>query len=227
MDGILCYFPEGKNDKYYEVCNKWEKIVGNEELGKLEYTDFSFIYQESVNSYIAKKTSGGVKKKGRFPTEFELHKNKSKRVIPIALEKYFVEGINPEDYIPTHKNIFDFCVVKKKRNNFRFEEVNEGETIKVHKKLVRYYISTDGNVLMKRGVDEKGNPMNDHCEAPFASFPWMGQPKVTYFNQFKEPKNIDYSHYILKTLERIDKIEKTKKSLKYAEKFKTAQLSLW
>ena len=50
----------------------------------------------------------------------------------------------------------------------------------------------------------------------------------SYFNKFfkKENYNVNYAYYILETLKRIDKIEKTKKSKIYADTFKTQQLSL-
>ena len=226
-DGILCYFPQEKLEKYYEVCKLWEIKVGNSDLGKLEYTEFDFIYQESVNSYIAKKTKGGVKKKGRFCTEFELHRNKSKRVVPLALEKYFMEGLSPIDFIPKHKSIFDFCIAKKARGSMHYEEILPNEEALVHKKLVRYYVSKEGSILMKRGINDKGEEVNDHCVALDRKFFWMGQPKITYFNRFKEVKDINYSYYILETLKRIDKVEHSDKAKKYADNFKTTQYSLF
>ena len=226
-DGILCYFNQEKDSLYYEICHEWEKIVGNSDLGKLEYTDFDFIYQESVNSYIAKKSKGGVKKKGRFLTTFDLHKNKSKRIIPLAMEKYFVEKISPIDFITSHNNVFDYLVVKKASREMYYEHLFEDKS-EVYKKLIRYYISTDGGIMKKRGKDANGASMDDFCEAPSTEFPWFGTPKTTYLNKYDMFKgNIDKSYYILKTLERIDKIEKTKKAKKYADNFKTQQTSLW
>lgn len=225
-DGILCYFPEDLGDKYLEVCHKWERIVGNSDMGMLEYTEFDCIYQESVNSYIAKKTTGGVKKKGRFCTEYDLHKNKSKRIIPLALEKYFVDGTSPVEFISKHKNIYDFCVGKKANKLLHYEEI-KGEEVKVHKKLVRYYISEEGSILMKRGLDEHGQPMNNHCEAIDKNFPWIGQPVVTYFNRVFPGGEVNHKHYILETLKRIDKIERSDKARRYADLFKTTQYSLF
>jgi len=108
---------------------------------------------------------------------------------------------------------------------------NNPEIIK-HKKLIVYYISNDGNVLMKRGINNEGDEMNNHCEAIDKDFPWMGQPKVKYFNKIVKHDdfskyNIDYSYYILETLKRIDTIEKTKKAKSYADSFKTLQGGLF
>jgi hypothetical protein len=79
----------------------------------------------------------------------------------------------------------------------------------VHKKLVRYFVSTEGTILYKRGWNNEGYPMNNHVNAPTE----LGQPLVTYFNKQYEADDykIDYNHYILAVLERMDAIEKTKK----------------
>ncbi len=229
-DGIVTYFPEDREEEYMKICAEWEEKVGNVKMGKLEYEDFAGLWQESINSYIGKKLNGKVKKKGRFMTEFELHKNKSKRVVALALEAYYIKGIHPIDFIPNHKNIFDFCIAKKAFGDLHYEELLPQGKVKVHKKLIRYYVSNSGNVFMKRGINNQGDPMNNYCEAPNKDFEWLGEPKLQYFNRaFKEEDyDIDYTYYILQTLERIDKIEKSNQALKYAERFKpTIQTSLF
>ena len=231
MDGITVLYHEDKRERFLEIAKEWEQKVGNVEMGKLEETSFESMWQESINSYIGKKIDGKVKKKGRFATEFEINKNKSKRIISLALENYFIKGINPVDFIPTHENVFDFCIAKKAVGKMHYEEQweeNGKVLIKKHKKLVRYFISTDGNVLYKRGFNFEGKPMNNHCEAETE----LGQPKVTYFNNAytlpMKDYNIDYSYYILEVLERIDKIEKTNKLKSYVESLKPQkQLSLF
>ena len=102
----------------------------------------------------------------------------------------------------------------------------------IHKKLVRYYVCKEGSILMKRGKDFEGNPMNNHCEAIDKEFPWMKQPLIKYFNRAWEVNNfqdynVDYSYYILETLKRIDAIQKTKMAKNYADTFKTLQTSLF
>lgn len=234
MDGILSYYPVSRQEEFNKICREWEDKVGNNVLGKLECAKFIGIWQESVNSYIAKKTDGSVKKKGRFVTSYgmpgcEINKNKSKRVIALALEQYFINKKDPIDFITSHKNIMDFCIAKKASGNLHYEELAKDKTV-IHKKLIRYYVSNDGNVFKKRGINNEGNPMDNHCEAIDKDYPWMKQPVLTYFNKF-EPKddyNINYSYYILETLKRIDNIEKTNKARMYAEQFKDhKQISLF
>ena len=228
-DGISVYYSENKRNRFKEICKEWEEKIGNDIMGKLEETPFRTVWQESINHYIALKEDGSIKKKGRFSTDFELNKNKSMRIIPLALEAYFVRGENPIEYIKNHKNIYDFCVgVKTSGKMYYEEEWKDGDQIKVrtHKKLVVFYISNEGNILYKRGLNYKGKPINNHVNAPTE----LGQPKITYFNRkFKADNyNIDYNHYILITLKRIDEIEKTKKAKDFVDScIPSKQLSIW
>lgn len=228
-DGIVTMFPAEKEPLYNEICQKWEEKVGNVENGKLEYADFDGLWQDSINSYIGKKKGDGVKKKGRFMTEFEINKNKSARIIPLALEQYFIYGVEPQQFIRSHTDIFDFCIAKKATGKMHYEEQwtdETGITKKVHKKLVRFFLSTEGSVLYKRGINNMGKPMNNHVNAPNL----LGQPFITYFNRYFPSENykIDYNQYILETLERIDNLEKTKKAKAFADSLSpTQQLSLF
>jgi len=234
-DGIVTMYPKDREADYYRICHEWEAAVGNDKMGKLEYSKFAGMWQDNINSYIAKDISGKVKKKGRFVTVYgnpgcEINKNKSGRIVPLALEAYFIEGKDPVSFVRNHKNIYDFCIAKKASGKMHYEEqwIETGGKIntKVHKKLVRFFVSKEGTVLYKRGLNNEGNPMNNHVNAPTE----LGQPKVTYFNKAYEANDykIDYNHYILEVLERIDAIEKSKKVKAFVESLSpTQQLSLF
>jgi len=230
-DGIMTMYPSDKREEYLKICKDWEEKVGNTEQGKLEFAQFECIWQDSINSYIGKKIDGSVKKKGKFLTAFLLNKNKNKRIIALALEAYFIHGKNPVDFITNHNNIFDFCIAKKAFGQLHYEEIVSKEETRIHKKLIRYFVSKDGNIMKKRGINNEGDYMDNHCEAQDNDFPWMCQPKVTYFNRYiakdMPSYNIDYSYYILETLKRIDAIQKTKMAKSYADTFKIKQASLF
>jgi len=226
-DGITVMYPESRREEFLNICKEWEEKVGNVEMGKLEETPFVQVWQENVNHYIAKKKDGGVKKKGRFATEFLMNKNKSGQVINKAMEAYFIHGIDPMIFIRNHKNIFDFCIGRKAAGNLHYEEEwteNGRRMTKKHKKLVRYFVSKKGTVLWKRGLDFNDQPMNNQCEAPTE----LGQPHITYFNKAwkADDYGIDYDYYIHKTLKRIDKIEKTKKLESFVQKINGTQQML-
>lgn len=232
-DGIVSYFPADKEAVYKKICKDWEKKVGNDVLGNLEYADFAGLWQESINHYIARQINydkeGNIfyttKKKGRFMTEFEMHKNKSKRIIPLAMEQYFINGKDPVEFIKNHTVIFDFLIGVKGYGDLHYEKLKDNECIERFDKVLAYYVSTDGHVIKKRGWHKNKDGirkyMDNFCEAVDKVYPWTGQPLLTPFNKVTiKPMaeyNINYDWYILTTLKRIDAIEKTKKARSYAE----------
>jgi len=208
-DGIVCLFPQELDRKYYEVCDWWEKKVGNDVQGKLEFTDYQKIVQTSVNDYLAIKVDGEVKKKGDFCTAVELHKNPSRRIIAIALENYFVKGIPVRETILNHRRIYDFCIGVKASKDYHYETIKDGK-VETYNRLVRYYVSTDGAKLFKvknEGSEAEG-VSRSQCEA--------GTWKCTVANKIQETRpiqayHIDYSYYIQKAEERIKSIESGRK----------------
>lgn len=241
-DGFTTLFPEEKEERYKEICKWWEDTVGNHTLGKLEYVDYLKMYQMNINHYIGEyvdeKGNIKVKKKGSFVTTYgspgcEIHKNKSKRIIPLALEQYFIKGKDPIEFIKNHKCIYDFLIGLKASGDMHYEEQweqeDEEEVTEVltesHHKLIVVYISTDGTVLYKRGQNNNGDDMNNHCFATPKDAPELGQPLVTYFSDpFSVDDfsryNVNYDYYIYETLKIIDNIERTKRTKKFLEELK-------
>lgn len=226
-DGIVCLFNRGLLDKYYNVCHNWEEIVGNTEMGNLEYTEYSKLIQESVNHYIAIKPDGEVKVKGRFDVNVELHKNntdKIGRIERLAIQEYFTKGIPVEETIIKHENIFNFCIGVKATRDYHYEAVNivTGEK-DVYQRLVRFFVSNKGKRLLKLKNEE-----SDATGAKQTKI--AGENLITVFNESYilpiEDYDINYSYYINNAKEVIEKIERgTKKTKKI--KVPKEQLSLF
>lgn len=154
-DGLEMMFDEKYTDLYMEICNEWCKLTKL----NLEYADYTKMIIGDVNNYIAVDTKGNVKSKGRYEWEDQdkkrvgyFHKNKSFLVIPKAIHEYFINGIKPEDYIKSNKNIFDYCAGAKAVNGAKFHQVylEKGELVeKPLNKIVRYYISKEGSKIIK------------------------------------------------------------------------------
>ena len=218
-DGIVCLFDKSKEVDYKRICIDWEKQVGNYEAGNLEYVDYKLLAQTSVNSYIAIKTNGEIKTKNEFSSDFELHKNKSSRVIPLALQEYFVRGTKVKDFITKHDNILDFCNGVKsigKNRLIAIDKTNDTET--KLQKINRYYISNQGvNIVKNLHKHEKkkatnqldifGNVTDDSREQEVEAG-W----KSTIFNKIikKDIKeyDINYDYYIEKTNKILNQIIK-------------------
>lgn len=145
-DGVTIRIKKDKLDDMRKINTWWMNLTQYE----LERTDYQKIIFSTVNDYIAIKTDGEIKKKGDFLTDFELHKNKSGRVIPIALEAYYVHDIPIATTIMAHNNIFDFCLRQKSSKDFHYEGWNRASGKKtVYNKLIRYYVSNTGEKLLK------------------------------------------------------------------------------
>lgn len=213
-DGCVSYVGINQKDLYESICLKWEKLSGH----TLEETLYSKLIQTSVNDYIAIKTDGELKPKGDFVTDFELHKNKSAKIIPIALQEYFSKGIEPEETIMNHNNIFDFCLGVKSKGSNKLVHLNSktGEEIKLQK-VNRYYISTNGNNLLKRltplsnksisnQLDIFGN-VDDGTREQEVEANWLSTIYNKHENKQMNEYQIDYSFYLKKVKKIINNIK--------------------
>jgi hypothetical protein len=197
-DGVTVRIKKELIDKMHEINKWWVEVT----LYELERTDYQKIIFSTVNDYLAIKTDGEVKKKGDFLTDFELHKNKSARVVPLALEQYFLSDIPVDHTIRSHNNIFDFCIRQKASKDFHYEGWNRARGEKtLYNKLIRYFVSNTGEKLLKVKNE------NSDSTAPEVSQVEAGEWVCRVCNYL--PKNTDvataginYDYYI----ERAEKI---------------------
>lgn len=148
-DGLTVRVHKDYIEQMKSICKRWEVLTKLE----LESVRYSRMIIRDVNNYMAiKQKDGSVKRKGQAfihkqePGELELHKNFSMLVVPKAIEAYFTEGILPEDFIPNHKDYFDFfkrTKVNKKDKLFsvKFNELNNIVSQREEQRIVRYFIS--------------------------------------------------------------------------------------
>jgi hypothetical protein len=201
-DGVTVRIHKDKLDDMRKINTWWQNLTEYE----LERTDYQKIIFSTVNDYLAIKTDGEIKKKGDFLTDFELHKNKSGRIIPIALEAYYVHNIPVATTIMDHNNIYDFCLRQKSSSDFHYEGWNRTSGEKnVYNKLIRYYVSNAGEKLLK--------VKNPECQTNAADVSQVeaGEWLCTVCNYL--PKDVDvkqaginYQYYIEKAERIIHKI---------------------
>lgn len=218
-DGVLCYLSREKKGEYDRICKEWEKKVGNDILGQLEFTEYKSFVQTSVNDYLAIKSDGEIKEKGDFVTENELHKNKSARVVPLALRKYFVDKYPIEKFIIEYDNIFDFCCAVRTKSDSSLYTINlnNQEECK-QQKTVRYYISNSEICLVKRMNSlNKKVPTNQldifgGLDDGTRNIRVNVGYNVSIFNQYeeKEDYNINYGYYINEANKLLKKIVEVK-----------------
>jgi DNA polymerase elongation subunit (family B) len=144
-DGITCYIPRDKKEMFDIVCERWEKKTNY----ILEFKEYKKMIMRGVNDYIAFDMDDEVKSKGNtFLKDVTIFKNKSERVVSLALIEYYQHGTPVEDFIKNHKEIDDFCMRAKVNKNFYIEHVSNSGTVR-YDKLIRYYISTSDASLIK------------------------------------------------------------------------------
>ena len=200
-DGVTVKIHKTLLDKMIEINTWWCNLTSYE----LERTDYSKIIFSTVNDYLAIKTDGEVKKKGDFLTDFELHKNKSGKIVPIALEHYFVNGVPVEVTINEHTNIYNFAMRQKASSCFHYEGINKKTNDKtIYHKLIRYYISNTGEKLLK--------VKNPDCQTNAVQIAQVdaGEWVAVVCNKLTKDHpmdNINRKYYIEKAMRMVDNIQ--------------------
>jgi hypothetical protein len=199
-DGLETMIPKQYEDKYMEICRRWEKLTNLQ----LEHDKYSKIILGDVNNYIAITEDGKSKCKGRFEfANLAMHKNKSFLVIPRAIHAYFVDGIKPEDYIKSVTNIFDFCGGVKIKGDWSFYEhkVVSGEyLIEKVQHTIRYFISKTGSKVIK-----KNN--TDNREIQIEAGKWLQTLMIDYKDKPFSEYDINYDYYLDKINKEIRDLE--------------------
>jgi len=218
-DGVETIIPREHYDLYMQICEEWEEKTNL----NLEHDEYQKLVLSDVNNYIGvnnyidvditkfrevkqslphylfkvkndKFSYAPVKLKGRFDFHnLQLHKNKSKLVIPKAIYAFFVKNILPEDYLEQNKNILDYCIGGKSKGNWQqvARYVKDGKyTEDKLQKINRYFISKDGVKIVK--VNK-----NDDREIQLEAGKWL----QSLFNDMQvEPKwenyNINKLYYL-------------------------------
>ena len=199
-DGVTIIIKKDQVDTMTSINTWWQDLTSYE----LERTDYQKIIFSTVNDYLAIKTDGEIKKKGDFLTDFELHKNKSARVVPIALEQYFVNNIPIDDTIRSHNNIYDFALRQKASRDFHYEGKSKTGEITTYNKLIRYYVSKTGEKLLK--------VKNPDCDTNAAEVSQVeaGEWVMHVCNKLKADHpldNVNYDYYIERANRIVEKIQ--------------------
>ncbi len=157
-DGITYLCPREYLDHARNLCKWWEDLTKL----TLESALYSRMFIRDVNNYIAEFENGDLKRIGAYayvtvvekPGTRELphHKDWSARVVAKAAEATLVRGISVREFITNHDEVYDFLL----RTKVPRANVLEWGGKQVSN-IIRYYISTDGDILEKI-APAKGKP---------------------------------------------------------------------
>jgi hypothetical protein len=205
-DGLETIIPKDQVNKYMEICARWEKQT----MLQLEHDTYSKIILGDVNNYIAVTENGKSKCKGRFEyKDLALHKNKSFLIIPKALHAYFVEGIEPEQFLKDNQNIFDYCGGVKIKGDWKFYQhsiVDGAFDKKELQHTIRYFISNQGCKIIKTNL-------LDEREIQVESGKWMQTVFIHAIDQPFSEYNINMNFYLEKIKKEIENLEPNRNQL--------------
>lgn len=143
-DGITMYLPRMFHEQVKRICAEWEQVTKL----SLETVEYKSMFIADVNSYLAVKTDGGVKRKGRYEYDIGWHQNASALVVPKVAEKVLVEGVPIRQTVENWPNLMDFMLrVKVPRTSKLIISKNGLE--KQLENTQRYYMAKDGGELVK------------------------------------------------------------------------------
>jgi len=154
-DGITMRLPRFSVTQLKDVMFNWEMLTGLD----LEMVEYERMAIRDVNSYLAKDTSGKIKRKGAYEYHLEWHKNFSSLVVPKVAEAVLLNDVDVEDAVRNHQTDMDFMLRTKVPRNSRLELVDERELdVEVIQRVSRYYyVKRNGKYLVKVMPPTKGN----------------------------------------------------------------------
>lgn len=199
-DGLEFLLDEQYEDLFFGICKEWEILTNLQ----LEYVKYDKMIIGDVNNYIAVYDNGEVKCKGRFEfKDLPFHKNKSFLIVPKALYAYFIDSVDPKQFLQDNRNIFDYCAGAKLKGNWFFVERGVIEGVFVEnklQKLIRYFMSDKGTKLIKCNPDGRELQLES------------SKIQQTIFNKAEhkpwEEYGINDAYYLDKIYDEVHKIEK-------------------
>jgi len=200
-DGIEALVPKSELNLFYELTqNEAQKFNLN-----LEYENYSKIIYSNVNNYLAVTESGSIKRKGMFKLPFNEYNKRevplgdscNEQVIAKALNAYYVNGIEPKEFITNPDkydlHIYDYC--KSNKISKDFIVYHDG---KIQQQLNRYYFSKNEPYLFKQ---KHGVGTMQHVN--------VGEG-VKLFNNYEKKEwcdyKINYQYYISSVQKIIDEL---------------------
>lgn len=139
-DGLTVRVHRSAVQHMRDACARWESHTGL----SLESAQYRSMHVRDVNSYIAAKLDGSVKRIGAFRLDRGWHQDQSNLVSVKAAESQIMRGVPVADFIRAHRDPFDFMLSIKVPRSSKLE--HGGELIQ---NTSRYYVSTRGAALTK------------------------------------------------------------------------------
>jgi hypothetical protein len=143
-DGVTMMVRRQSKPELDDMLDNWER---NSRLS-LERVEYKHMWIADVNSYIAEKMDGSVKRKGRYEYDIGWHQNASSLVIPKVAEQVLLHGANIEQLVSEWNDWQDFYMRAKVPRSSHL--LLRYPTFDVPmENTQRYYVSVGGGELVK------------------------------------------------------------------------------
>lgn len=124
-DGILLHIQKSELENVRKIYKEWEI----KSSFQLEETVFTKYFRSNISNYLAEVKEWDKEKqeykykrklKGAlFVPQGGILKSFAFPVIAMALQEYYMNGIDPEEYLYAHKDIYNFCFSQKIGRQFK------------------------------------------------------------------------------------------------------------
>lgn len=196
-DGLHIIANKNNIDKIKHIINEFESDFNMQ----IKTSLYNSMIQYNGNNYIEFNNEES-NCRGLFNIDTVIDKYSNFPIISMAINKYFMLGIDIEDTIRNNRDIFNFCTYYNKENgyNIRYDFYNYNNN------TVRYYQSTKGKSLEKFKIDLYTN--KEIAKYGISNFPCIICNDNSVF-----PDDIDYRFYIGKCRQLLNEIENVQLNL--------------
>lgn len=196
------------SERFERVCSEWQTL----HRLQLEFSKFRKLAVRDCNNYLGVKTNGDIKEKGDYVCDREIHKDQSMKIVTLAVRRFFVDDVPPEQTISECKDIGMFLMGKRARiGNLEYRRADTELVREELPKNVRYYVSRTGGSIVKVLTSTKKPKIIENQIDPFG---WKGATetveerivnihvgyKQVIFNKFErkpfEEYNLDLNFYV-------------------------------
>lgn len=189
-DGLIYKVPKMYVQDLKSIVNKWEQRTKM----SMEYDYITYMAQRDVNNYIAVFDNGTIERKGGAVKKAKILDN-DLPIVADAVVEYFVNGIDPTEYIMKENDMSRFMKTYKLSNKYNHAIYN-GEVLT--DKVYRVFASRSRKDGIVYKCKDGGKPEK------FASCPTHCKIVNSNIQDMKVPKWLDRQWYIDMAWDRIN-----------------------
>lgn len=143
-DGATFKVPRVHRETFNSVAKWWMETTRL----NLEEAVYETMAIRDVNNYVAKTTSGSVKRKGAYEYDLEWYQNHGCLVVPKVAEKVLLEGAPIRETVENWPDIYDFMLrTKVPKSSKLIAQTPQGD-VQIQN-TCRYFIAKEGVRLFK------------------------------------------------------------------------------